>query len=226
MLGRNVENGRILATGTADLTGNPLNNVLYAGVGNNILEGSIGTDTVSYASGVTGTTGVTVSLATVATQATGGSGSDLLSNIENLTGSSYNDRLTGNTGTNVLSGGAGQDTLTGGAGNDIFDFNAVTESGLTSTTWDVIADFARGDRIDLSTIDAKTATTTLNDAFAFMGSAAFSTTDASGQLRYVYDSISGTGMLYGSNDADSAAEFAIKLSGTGVGSMTAADFIL
>jgi hypothetical protein len=33
-------------------------------------------------------------------------------------------------------------------------------------------------------------------------------------------------MLFGSNDADSAAEFAIKLSGTGVSSMTPADFIL
>jgi serralysin len=34
-LGANVENGRILATGTANLTGNTLNNLLYAGAGNN-----------------------------------------------------------------------------------------------------------------------------------------------------------------------------------------------
>jgi hypothetical protein len=39
-LGANVENGRILATGTANLTGNTLNNVLYAGVGDNLLDGS------------------------------------------------------------------------------------------------------------------------------------------------------------------------------------------
>jgi Ca2+-binding RTX toxin-like protein len=51
----NVENGRILATGAANLTGNSLNNVLYAGAGNNVLDGSTGTDTVSYAYGVTGT---------------------------------------------------------------------------------------------------------------------------------------------------------------------------
>jgi hypothetical protein len=43
-------------------------------------------------------------------------------------------------------------TLTGG---DIFDFNALSEMGLTSATWDVINDFAPGlDRIDVSTIDA------------------------------------------------------------------------
>jgi hypothetical protein len=48
-LGSNVENGRILANGGANLTGNTLNNVLYAGAGNNILDGSNGTDGVSYA---------------------------------------------------------------------------------------------------------------------------------------------------------------------------------
>jgi Ca2+-binding RTX toxin-like protein len=48
-LGTNVENGRILNTGAANLTGNSLNNVLYAGVGNNALDGSTGTDAVSYA---------------------------------------------------------------------------------------------------------------------------------------------------------------------------------
>jgi Ca2+-binding RTX toxin-like protein len=90
-LGTNVENGRILSTGAANLTGNSLNNVLYAGVGNNVLDGSTGTDTVSYAYGVTGTTGVTVSLALTTAQATGGSGSDTLIGIENLTGSAYAD---------------------------------------------------------------------------------------------------------------------------------------
>jgi Ca2+-binding RTX toxin-like protein len=48
--------------------------------------------------------------------------------------------------------------LTGGAGSDTFDFNALSEMGLTSTTWDVINDFVHGlDRIDLSTLDANAA---------------------------------------------------------------------
>jgi Ca2+-binding RTX toxin-like protein len=163
-LGANVENGRILATGAANLTGNTLNNVLYAGAGNNSLTGGDGTDTVSYAYGLSGTTGVTVSLVLATAQVTGGSGSDTLLSIENLTGSNYNDRLTGTTGANSLNGGSGNDTLTGGAGkdqltggsgNDTFDFNALAEMGTSSATWDLITDFVRGqDKIDLTTLDA------------------------------------------------------------------------
>jgi Ca2+-binding RTX toxin-like protein len=115
-LGANIENGRIMNTGAANLTGNNLNNVLYAGTGNNVINGGAGTDTVSYAYGATA--GVTVSLAIAAAQATGGSGSDTLIGIENLIGSSYADKLTGNSGNNTLTGGAGNDTLIGGAGND------------------------------------------------------------------------------------------------------------
>jgi Ca2+-binding RTX toxin-like protein len=114
----NVENGRIITSWNANLTGNTLNNVLYAGTGDNVLNGGSGTDTVSYAYGLAGTTGVTVSLAVSTAQATGGSGSDTLLSIENLIGSAYADKLTGNTGANSLSGAAGNDTLDGGAGID------------------------------------------------------------------------------------------------------------
>jgi Ca2+-binding RTX toxin-like protein len=107
-----------LSTTAANLTGNTLNNVLYAGAGNNGLDGGSGTDTVSYAYGLAGTTGVTVNLAVSTAQATGGSGSDTLLSIENLIGSAYADRLTGNTGGNSLSGAAGNDTLDGGTGID------------------------------------------------------------------------------------------------------------
>ncbi|WP_300341735.1 calcium-binding protein, partial [Accumulibacter sp.] len=68
-LGSNVENGRIMLPGTANLTGNTLANVLYAGAGNNVLDGSTGTDTASYAYA---TAAVTVSLAVAGAQATGG----------------------------------------------------------------------------------------------------------------------------------------------------------
>jgi Ca2+-binding RTX toxin-like protein len=117
-LGTNVENGRIVTTAAANLTGNPLNNLLYAGAGNNSLNGSTGTDTVSYAYGLSGTTGVTVSLALATAQVTGGSGTDTLISIENLTGSNYADKLTGTSGANSLSGLAGNDTLDGGSGID------------------------------------------------------------------------------------------------------------
>jgi Ca2+-binding RTX toxin-like protein len=230
-LGSNIENGRILATGAANLTGNTLNNVLYAGAGNNVLDGSTGIDTVSYAYGVTGTTGVTVSLAVSTAQATGGSGSDTLTSIENLIGSGFNDNLTGNAGNNTLDGGAGndlltggvgRDVLTGGAGSDTFDFNALSEMGLTSATWDVINDFVHGlDRIDLSTLDAN-AGLAGNQAFsAPVVGGTFSGAFANAGDLY-FDNVAH--VLYGNTDADTAAEFAIQL--VGVSTLTATDLFL
>jgi Ca2+-binding RTX toxin-like protein len=137
-LGANVENGRIISTAAANLTGNGLKNVLYAGVGNNLLDGGTGTDTVSYAYGVSGTTGVTVSLALAGAQATGSSGSDTLVGIENLTGSAYADRLTGNSAANKLDGGAGNDLLIGGLGNDILSGGAGADTFRFDTLLDAL----------------------------------------------------------------------------------------
>lgn len=221
-LGANVENGRILASAAANLTGNSLNNVLMAGSGNNILNGSAGIDTASYAYA---TSAVTVSLSSSNAQATKGSGSDTLISIESLIGSNYNDTLTGSATGNVLNGGsgndrltggAGKDTLIGGAGNDVFVFSALTDSGPINDTWDVIKDFVQGtDRIDLSKLDANTAAGGDNAFTKIIGSAsAFS---AAGQLRLT------DGVLYGNTDADADAEFAIQL--IGVASVKLADFI-
>ncbi|MEF8756314.1 MAG: Calx-beta domain-containing protein [Accumulibacter sp.] len=122
-LGAHIENGRILATGAANLTGNALDNVLEAGTGANLLDGAGGNDTVSYLYAVSGS-GVSVSLAIAGAQATGGSGSDTLAGIENLTGSTYDDTLTGDGNANRLSGAQGNDFLNGGAGNDTLDGGA------------------------------------------------------------------------------------------------------
>jgi len=235
-LGANVENGRILSSGTASLTGNALANLLYAGAGNNVLDGGLGTDTASYQYA---TAGVTVSLASTVAQATGGSGSDTLKNVENLTGSNFADTLTGSTGNNTLNGGTGNDILNGGAGNDVligglgadqltggtgadrFDFNLLTETGLTSITWDTITDFktSEGDKIDLLTIDANTALAG-DQAFTFLGAVSTFTGDSTGKLRFD----AATHILYGSTDADTAAEFAIVL--TGVSSLAGTDLVL
>ncbi|OWW20174.1 calcium-binding protein [Noviherbaspirillum denitrificans] len=218
-LSANVENGRALGSGA--INGNSLNNILFSGAGNNTLNGGAGTDTADYSFA---TAGVTVSLALTTAQATGGSGSDTLLAIENLTGSSFDDKLTGNSGANVLDGGTGIDTLTGGGGGDFFRFDALSDTGNTSSTCDVITDFVRGtDKIDLSLLDANAATSSTNEAFTFIGSKNFSS-NATGQLRYVYSSYTKTLMIYGSTDADSTAEFAIKL--TGLNSLSASDFVL
>ena len=84
----------------------------------NVLDGGPGSDTASYASALTG---VTVSLAKSGPQETFGAGVDWLQNIENLTGSSFNDTLTGDANPNTITGGAGNDTLQGNGGADILD---------------------------------------------------------------------------------------------------------
>jgi Ca2+-binding RTX toxin-like protein len=172
-------------------------------VGDNVLNGGLGIDTASY---LYASSAVTVSLAVTSTQNTLGSGSDTLIGIERLTGSDYNDTLTGNAKVNVLTGGMGADTLTGGGGKDIFDFNALSDMGALSGNADIITDFVRGqDKIDLSTLDANTATTA-NDGFSGFidNTTSFS---AAGQLMFL------DGVLYGSTNTDSSAEFAIQLTG-------------
>ena len=139
---------------------------------------------------------------------------------DSLSGEAGNDTLIGNAGNDTLTGSAGADTLTGDDGADIFDFNALSELGLGSGTWDVITDFATGtDRIDLSTMDAN-AVLAGDQAFSFIGASAFSTTDATAQLHF--DAVNH--ILYGSTNADASAEFAIVL--TGVNSLTSSDFML
>ncbi|WP_280377091.1 calcium-binding protein [Pseudomonas sp. BN515] len=212
-LGANVENLRLLAAGAANGTGNALANTLFAGAGNNVLDGGAGVDTASY---LYAAAAVTANLAVTTAQATGGSGSDTLLNVENLTGSNFNDILTGNAAANVLNGGLGVDQLAGGAGADLFDFNALGEMGVGALR-DVVKDFktVEGDKLDLSTLDANAATVA-NEAFSFIGASAFSA-NATGQVRFA------NGVLFGSTDADAVAEFEISL--LGVASFASTDLI-
>jgi Ca2+-binding RTX toxin-like protein len=104
--------------GNDKLTGGAGNDTLDGGAGNDTLTGSEGSDTASYASA---TAAVTVSLAITKAQNTKGAGTDTLSTIENLTGSSFNDVLTGSSAANVITGGAGNDVINGGGGIDTLD---------------------------------------------------------------------------------------------------------
>ncbi|MBX3480889.1 MAG: M10 family metallopeptidase C-terminal domain-containing protein [Caulobacter sp.] len=81
---------------------------------------------------------------------TGNSGANILD------GAAGDDTLIGGDGNDVLIGGDGEDALSGGAGADHFVFtNAdVHLSGRAQTDSIFDLDFAAGDRIDLSAIDA------------------------------------------------------------------------
>jgi Ca2+-binding RTX toxin-like protein len=104
-----------------------------------------------------------------------------------LEGRGGNDQVNGNDGNDTLIGGEGADTLVGGSGADTFVFSSVSNSRTGAANRDVINGFTRApgdqDRIDLSAIDANTLTAGVNDAFTFIGSAAFSATGSAGQLR-------------------------------------------
>ena len=72
--------------------------------------------------------GVQVSLLTGA--GTGGDAEgDVLSNIDNLVGSAFNDTLTGNALANMIEGGDGNDIIDGGDGNDVLYGNSFTITG-------------------------------------------------------------------------------------------------
>jgi len=139
-----------------------------------------------------------------------------------LNGYAGNDTLDGGLGNDTIVGGLGRDILTGGGGKDIFDFNLARETGLTSTTRDVISDFTRGqDKIDLSTIDANTGLIG-NQTFSapLVGGAFAGTFTGPGKLYFD----TAAHVLYGNTDSDNAAEFSIRL--TAITTLSTTDFIL
>jgi serralysin len=207
------------------LTGSAGANVLRGLNGDDILRGTAGADTLDGGGGVDAAT-YTESAAGVAVNLTSGIGvggnaaGDILLGIENVNGSQFNDLLIGNAGANVLIGLSGKDTFVGNAGADRFMYTAVGDTTVGANR-DVITDFShsQGDRIDLAAIDANTVAAG-NQAFAFIGSAAF--TNVAGQLRFA---ASGSDTIVaGDVNGDGVADFNIQL--TGVIALVAGDFSL
>jgi len=108
VIGNAVNNDIFGRGGNDTLIGLNGNDTLDGGPGNDILDGGTGVDTVLYANA---TTGVTVNLGVTTAQNTVGAGTDIVLNVENLTGSSFNDILSGNASNNVLNGATGTDML-------------------------------------------------------------------------------------------------------------------
>ena len=115
------------------------NDLLYGGAGDDIFEGGAGADqvdggahsastelgwgdTVHYARS---SVGVQVDLRNTTTAQSGGDAAgDILTNIENVTGSAFADTLIGDAGGNRLSGLDGNDVIDGGAGANVLDGGA------------------------------------------------------------------------------------------------------
>ena len=201
------------------IEGSSADNVLNAGGGNDIVYGYDGDDTIRGGNGddfLSGREGADLIL--------GNRGADRMyggDDADRLYGGDENDEMFGGSGDDLLRGGSGQDFHTGGSGADLFVWFDGEFAGLTGSTADRIYDFnaAEGDRIDLENVDA-IAGTAGDDAFTFIGSAAF--TGQAGELRSeVFASHTN---VYGDVDGDGSADFAIRVDGTTP--LTGADFIL
>jgi Ca2+-binding RTX toxin-like protein len=94
--------------GNDSLYGGAGNDTLSGGTGDDSLDGGAGTDTATYADAASA---VNVSLMMLGPQNTLGAGTDTLVNIENLTGSAFNDTLEGSAGNNAMDGGTGTNTV-------------------------------------------------------------------------------------------------------------------
>ncbi|MGJ0359846.1 hypothetical protein NG785_09320 [Aliarcobacter cryaerophilus] len=104
--------------GDNQLLGGAGNDTIYSGTGNDFIDGGEDNDTVSFEAA---TGDITVSLTTTTAQAVGGGmGTDTITNIENVIGSSHNDTISGNSGINTLIGGAGNDKFVATKGSDTY----------------------------------------------------------------------------------------------------------
>ena len=110
LAGNDTLNG---GSGNDTLNGGDGDDSLIGGLGNDTLNGGAGTDTADYSGAGAA---VTINLTTGA--GSGGAGTETLTGVENVTGTTFADTLTGDGNANVLRGGGGVDTLSGGGGAD------------------------------------------------------------------------------------------------------------
>jgi hypothetical protein len=137
--------------GNDSLNGGSSGDTLIGGLGDDLLDGGSSNDTASYAAAA-GPVAADLALGTAT-----GEGTDTLLNMENVTGSGFDDTITGNTLANVLAGGGGNDTIHGADGNDTLTGGAGTDqlfgdAGHDTLKWDA-ADLLDGG-IGFDTLDA------------------------------------------------------------------------
>jgi Ca2+-binding RTX toxin-like protein len=219
------------------LGGGAGNDVLTGGGGNDTLDGGAGEDTMSGGAGsdiyildssgdvvmegaTTGTDTVWTGLAAHTLGArleslvfTGSGAFAGTGNVgrNEITGAAGADTLNGLGGSDILRGGGGRDLLIGGEGVDRFVFDAAS-LGPSATHAVTIQDLDRAlkERIDLVAVDAVAATPE-DDAFAFIGTAAFS--GIAGQLRWA--ELGAQRRIEGDVNGDGVAELTILVDAAG-----------
>ena len=153
-----TDDGNMISGGGGDdvLSGALGDDMLIGGAGGDTLDGGVGIDTASYSDA---DAGVRVGLNGQVT-ATGDAVGDSFIDVENLTGSAFNDVIYGSSEVNVLSGGDGTDqirgadgadTLLGGAGDDYLwgDAGADVINGGDGNDWAYYSTSSEGVSIHL-----------------------------------------------------------------------------
>ena len=237
--GRAAGDTLVGGAGADKLTGGAGDDTLVGNGGNDSLNGGGGTNTAVFHGNFAG---YTIKQNNGVTKVTGPDGSDSLQKIQilqfddrqvvngsagttvharsggdTLVGGAGADTLVGSSHADTLIGGAGKDTLTGGGGDDHFVFTALGDSPVK--TPDLITDWASGDLIDLSAIDADSKTS---------GHQAFhigATSGHTGDVVVQYDAAHGRTVIDLYVNSDNKADAEIWLSGDHHG-LSVADFLL
>lgn len=202
--------------GDDNLVGTPLDDQINGGDGNDTIQGRGGNDQLNGGMGndlIVGSDGND--------EVFGGEGDDQIDGStgdDELHGQAGNDKIFGGVGDDIIWGNAGKDDMTGGAGDDRFVFLEVSDSGVGTANADLIRDFAGGDLIDLSAIDAN-ANLAGNDAFAIVASFGGN----AGEL-IARQAFGNTYAVEGDVDGDGNADFTIVTINSGPLDVT--DFVL
>jgi hypothetical protein len=218
-----VERLAVLAgrAGADRLTGTAADEWLAGRGGADVLRGGAGDDTLH--GGADGGGGGAAD-ASGGDRLFGGRGDDLLhgngGGAERLDGGLGRDTLFGGDGDDTLIGGAGRDRILGGDGADVFKVRTVADAAPSDRP-ERLGDFdpRSGDVVDLSRIDAD-AGKAGDQAFAFVGDAAFSGT--AGEVRFV--ALDGAVRVEADVDGDGAADLVIEIAR--LSALTADDLVL
>ena len=154
------------------LSGGPGADFLQGGAGDDTLNGGPGTDTADYEDSAAG---VNVDLST---QTADGDGSDTLSGIENVNGSSSGDSLVGDGHANTISAGGGNDTIDGGGGTDTIDAGPGDDSVFAKDG--VVDNIVCGSGNDTANVDPTDVVAGDCEVVSFLGGPVVNTLQATG----------------------------------------------
>lgn len=150
LVGNDADNVLDGGQGSDILWGGKGNDLLFGGPGGDIFDGGDGEDGTTY---INSFGAVLINLETGKAQG-GDAEGEMLTNIEDVQGSTLNDVLIGNNSANKLDGAAGDDHITGGSGADMLDGGGVRNTS-PDKDWVSYKNSLEGVTVNLKTGEGK-----------------------------------------------------------------------